>query len=242
MTDDGTFTGLPTGDTAEPTGCPDPFAGGEFLEVVPFTGEPPSSFGDLQGQGWDARLVYDLQRAEEHGGVTPNELFYVRTAYPDLLTTSEADWVIRVDGLVTSEVTLPLADLVSLSADQGLVMMECSGNTENRSFGLMSAARWGGVPVVDVLDRFVDLDPAATRIEIAGFDEHSVPSRNNHSTPGRLLGLHARGARRIRRVLRVHDEREPAVARSWVSDSADGASMVGLCVHQVGRSHAPGRR
>lgn len=182
MTDDGMFTGLPTGDTAG--GCVDPFAGGEFLEVVPFTGEPTVTFGEVLEQGWDARLVYDLTRAEEHGGVTPNDLFYVRTAYPDRLTTSEADWAVRVDGLVQSEVTLPLADLVEMSTDQGLVMMECSGNTENRAFGLMSAARWGGVPVADVLDRFVSLDPAATRIDISGFDEHSVPSQGNHSTPG----------------------------------------------------------
>lgn len=184
MTDD-TFTGTPTGDTGAPsTGCPDPFAGGEFLEVVPFSGEPANPFGALQGEGLDARQVYDLQRTEEHGGVTPNDLYYVRTAYPDLLTTSKADWVLRVDGQVGTELALPLAALEAMSSDQGLMVMECSGNSPNRAFGLMSAARWGGVPVADVLDAFVDVDAAATRIEIAGFDEHSVPSDRGHSTPG----------------------------------------------------------
>jgi DMSO/TMAO reductase YedYZ molybdopterin-dependent catalytic subunit len=47
----------------------------------------------------------------------------------------------------------------------------------------MSAASWTGVRVMDVLAR---IDPllSATRLLVEGFDEHSVPSSNGHSTPG----------------------------------------------------------
>ncbi len=185
---DGTdFTGIDTGSpsTTDPTvDCTDPFAGGEFLGVVPFTGEWASDFGTPYGVGWDARLLYDLQRVEEHDGLTPNDLFYVRTEYPDQLDTTEQDWVIRVRGLVGEEIDLPLADLKKLQVDQGPVMMECSGNTDGGSFGLMSSATWSGVPLMDVLSQFVDVDAAATQVLVGGFDGHSTPSVNNHSTPG----------------------------------------------------------
>ncbi len=199
MDKDGNFTSDPPGTTAPPgtttppgttppftedPPCVDPFAGGEFLGVVDFTGEPDNDYGVPYGVGWDGRLLFDLQRIELEDKVTPNELFYIRTNSPDLLTTSEADWTIKIRGLVGEQLDIPLADVKALQTDQGEVMLECSGNTDSGNFGLMSAARWSGVPLLDVLDQFVDIDPAATRVLVRGFDDQSVPSEGGHSTPG----------------------------------------------------------
>lgn len=163
--------------------CPDPFADGEFLGVIDFTGEPDNAFGVKTEQGWDARVVFELASLEPDQTLSPNDSFYVRTELPDLLDTSREDWRITATGLVGSESSLSLADLEPLMEDMGEVMLECAGNTGNRNFGLMSAASWRGVPLARVLE-LIDVDAAATSAVITGFDEHSVPSDNNHSTPG----------------------------------------------------------
>jgi DMSO/TMAO reductase YedYZ molybdopterin-dependent catalytic subunit len=59
--------------------------------------------------------------------------------------------------------------------------MECSGNSRNASFGLISSADWSGLRVLDALDRFET--PAGARgLLVSGFDQYSQPSQR--STPG----------------------------------------------------------
>jgi DMSO/TMAO reductase YedYZ molybdopterin-dependent catalytic subunit len=48
----------------------------------------------------------------------------------------------------------------------------------------MSAARWAGAPVTDVVESLLAPDPAATRVLIGGFDMHSAPSAGGRSAPG----------------------------------------------------------
>ena len=61
-------------------------------------------------------------------------------------------------------------------------MLECSGNARNGHFGLLSSAEWHGIPLSRVLER-LSIRSEATRVSIAGFDDHSEPSSGN-STPG----------------------------------------------------------
>jgi DMSO/TMAO reductase YedYZ molybdopterin-dependent catalytic subunit len=161
----------------------DPFASGEMVGTAAFEVQPSVVFGSKQKQGWDARLYYDLSQLDAEGLVTPNDQFYIRTERPDLLTTAPADWTIRIHGLVASEVTLTMADLAPLVAPQGVHVLECSGNWDGGGFGLMSAAEWSGAALSEVLAK-VTLASGAARVRISGFDEHSVPSANGHSTPG----------------------------------------------------------
>jgi DMSO/TMAO reductase YedYZ molybdopterin-dependent catalytic subunit len=56
--------------------------------------------------------------------------------------------------------------------------MECSGNTHDARFGLMSAARWAGIPWRRLLERLV-IDPAATHARIGGFDEWTETSERS---------------------------------------------------------------
>lgn len=166
------------------SGCADPFAGGEFIETVPFTGGDMIRFHERVRAGWDGRLYTDLSLIERDRLITPNDEFYIRTHFPDRLDLDAMmPWQIRVSGLVEDETPIALADLRPLVEPMGTHVLECSGNGRRSHFGLMSAAEWSGIPIEAVLDR-LPIAPGGTRIEIGGFDDHSTPSANNHSTPG----------------------------------------------------------
>lgn len=162
--------------------CDDPFAGGRLIDVVPFTDEGQVPLETLFNEGWDGRLYTDLSRLDPGALITPNDRFYIRTRSPDQLDP-EVPWSVAVDGLVEAEAALALDDLLPLVAPRGVHLMECSGNSDGGSFGLMSAADWDGVAMTDVL-ALVAARPEATRVLVNGFDGHSVPSNNGHSKPG----------------------------------------------------------
>jgi len=161
-------------------GCADPFAGGSLVGLAPFT-DVEVELDGRRGQGWDGRLYTDLSTVERSDDVIDNDRFYLRTFYPDLLVPPDP-WTIAVGGLA-AEATIAIDDVRALAEPQGVHVLECSGNGRGGGFGLMSAAAWAGAPMTAVLDT-LDVDPAATRVLVEGFDEHSVPSAGGHSTPG----------------------------------------------------------
>ena len=63
----------------------DPFAGGELVEVRGFVDDGDIELGVPFNVGWDGRLYTDLSALTPDALVTSNELFYIRTRYPDLL-------------------------------------------------------------------------------------------------------------------------------------------------------------
>jgi DMSO/TMAO reductase YedYZ molybdopterin-dependent catalytic subunit len=124
-------------------------------------------------------LILDLSTLTDDTLVTPNESFFIRTAYPDQLRPS-SPWQISVRGLVERPTRLALADLVQHEQQMGVHLLECSGNGRHRQFGLMSAAEWSGIPVTRVLER-LELRRSAARILISGFDGHSKPYRGSRA-------------------------------------------------------------
>ena len=54
----------------------------------------------------------------------------------------------------------------------GTQLLECSGNTRFRKFGLLSSAEWSGIPLRAIIDRAHPM-PRATRVLVSGIDEHS---------------------------------------------------------------------
>lgn len=176
----GAFSGCDDAVVDAPRGCDAPREDGELLEVLELL-DGGVAFHEKVGRGWDARLYFDLRALTRDKLIAENHEFYIRTELPDLLDTS-APWEIRVSGLV-EETVLSLADILPLVKPQGVHVLECSGNGDGGAFGLMSAAAWAGAPLEDVLAA-LSIEPAATRVLISGFDEHSVPSVNGHSTPG----------------------------------------------------------
>lgn len=154
---------------------------GERVGEAPFVGEDIPPLDTLVGEGLDARLYFDHSELTADALIVPSEHFYVRTAYPDQLVPPDP-WIIRVRGLVDQEIDLQLPQLAELEADQGVHLLECSGN-RGSGFGLIGAARWGGIPMADVLDR-IRPRAGAARVLVSGFDNHSMPSKNQFSTPG----------------------------------------------------------
>lgn len=159
----------------------DPFDGGELVEVLGFVDDGDIELGVPFNVGWDGRLYTDLSTLTPESLVTSTEMFYIRTRYPDLLDPA-APWRITVDGLVNGPAELALEDIVPLAGPRGVHLMECSGNSNGGSFGLLSAAGWDGIRMQDIL-ALLDIRSEATRVLVSGFDGHSVPSKNGHSKP-----------------------------------------------------------
>ncbi len=159
---------------APPIGaCGDVPEPGTFLGVVPFASEANVTFDVPVGDGLDGRLFTDLARLPLETKVVDNDRFYIRTRYPDRIDPN-APWRLVVAGK-------PI-DLAALRAQpMGEVLLECSGNTIDGRFGLLSTASWSGVPLLDVLARETAVDPNAL-VLVSGFDQHSQPSQR--SIPG----------------------------------------------------------
>lgn len=176
----GAFAGLAAPFAAPQAG--DPFATGVMAGTRPLFGRGAAEhpIGTLFGSGLDARRLTDLSTLTADTLITPSDRFYVRTGYPDRLDVSRP-WRVTLGGLGRRPVALTLNQVAAAVAPMGTHLLECAGNNNPRHFGLMSAARWSGVPIASVLDRL----PSAAgrrRILVSGFDEHSTASRT--STPG----------------------------------------------------------
>jgi len=161
--------------------CADPFRGGRLLGTVRLQGRNarPIPVDTRLGVGLDARQFTDLSTLTPDRLTTPIGEFFVRTSYPDRLVAPEP-WTITLSGLVDRPVALAIRDLEPLVRPMGERLLECAGNADPGTFGLMSAATWDGVSLASVLDRVTPL-ARATRVRIAGADEHSTTART--STP-----------------------------------------------------------
>ena len=161
----------------------DPIKDGKLLAVLPFSGEGRAAIGNIIGEGLNGRLALDLTKLDAKTLITPNNEFYIRTRLPALIDLNKS-WKIDVHGLVNSRISLSLKDLQSLVRPMEVHLLECSGNNRGRGFGLISSAKWSGIPVIDVLKK-IHTSPKSTRVLISGFDEHSPKIlRRTSSTPG----------------------------------------------------------
>jgi DMSO/TMAO reductase YedYZ molybdopterin-dependent catalytic subunit len=158
--------------------------GGRLLGTVPLGapgGRSAPAFARLLGGGLDARLFTNLSTLSAGADVlvTPNDRFFVRTAFPATLQRT-ASWTIHTAGLVETPLQMDLRTLEPLVARGGRYLIECSGNVDQSNYGLMSTADWDGVPLPALLDRI--RPTAAHRILVSGVDETS--SRSRTSVPG----------------------------------------------------------
>lgn len=160
---------------ARPDVVTKPYADGRLLRTLPFLGESAMQFGKLWGSGLDARLYLDLSIMSPDSLITTTERFYVRTACPDLIDYGKP-WTIKIRALEGDSSEILITTIDSMAKDMGVHLMECSGNEKAGQFGLMSACRWDGVPVIKLL-KSKKLMPKSGRICISGFDRHSQPSR-----------------------------------------------------------------
>ncbi len=155
---------------------------GQLLGLEPFVGEDNVPLEQPLNSGLDGRLYTDLSRIGPGNLITPNETFYVRTRAPAELADA-ATWTIALAPSTEQPQQLTLSDLQQRTQDQGTHLLECSGNARGGGFGLLSSARWAGVPLLQVLEESGLVD-ASKLVLVSGFDTHAEPSANNHSTPG----------------------------------------------------------
>ena len=101
----------------------------------------------------------------DEGLITPNDAFYVRYHLAGLPTDGidPNTYRLAVKGMVTTPLSLSLAEIRAMPATELVAVSQCSGN--GRGFfeprvaggqagnGLMGNARWTGVPLRAVLDR-----------------------------------------------------------------------------------------
>lgn len=142
--------------------------GFEKPEIVPFVGEEDVPMDTAYGAGIDGRLNTDLSRLPGDTPVTASERFFIRTRYPEALA-APSPWSVRVEGLVRRPSELSFESLRKEAQDCGVHVLDCAGNTRRRHFGLVSAARWRGVPVARLLSQ-LEASRAATRLEVSGRD------------------------------------------------------------------------
>ena len=154
-----------------------PLPGGRFVRNVPlgrFDGRPAPPFHVLMGSGLDARRFVDLSSIDEDRLATPTGMFFVRTSAGTRLPGNPA---IQIGG-IRSPQTLTLDALAPMVQDLGTHLIECAGNTDPANFGLMSAARWDGVPMPALLDRL--RAPAdKRRIQITGSEPEGGSARSS---------------------------------------------------------------
>jgi DMSO/TMAO reductase YedYZ molybdopterin-dependent catalytic subunit len=146
--------------------------GETLLGTLPFVDEGAFPLETTIGAGLGRRRALDLSTLSPEALPVPQERFFIRTGCPDPLPSTAA-WKVRVHGLVEKPLDLDVEALRGEADDRGAHVLECAGNSRAAHFGLMSVARWTGVPLERVLGR-VRLLPRATQVRVSGFDQHST--------------------------------------------------------------------
>lgn len=164
--------------------------GADLLGQLVFLNEGPTPASRPQGAGLAGRLALDLSTLSDESLVTPAERFYIRTRVPRGLPPTHT-WSVLLDGLADRAIGFGIAELRRRSIDQGVHLLECAGNGGHRRWGLLSAARWRGVPVAEILAAHAPRR-GATRVLIDGNDDHgrepagSMPGAGWIFTPEQL--------------------------------------------------------
>jgi len=158
----------------------DVFAGGKQIGMVEFVHEGHVQMDLPLGAELDGRLYTDLSKLTSKDQITPTERFYLRTRASKLLPQAKS-WSIKVEGLAAESSSIAIAELQKATKPMGTHLMECAGNVGFARFGMMSAARWGGVALTSVLEN-AKMKALATHLLISGFDEYETESAG--SVPG----------------------------------------------------------
>lgn len=154
-------------------------AGDRLVGTVPFISSSTQSvrLDRISGSGLDARLFTDLGSLQPDALVTPNDRFFVRTAFSNALQSSTT---IDVAGLVDRPQTFDIRQVEGMAAPAGIHLLECAGNTEAAGYGLISAADWDGVPIASLIERAAPARSAAF-VLVSGADDPNGSSRTSVS-------------------------------------------------------------
>jgi DMSO/TMAO reductase YedYZ molybdopterin-dependent catalytic subunit len=143
------------------------------------------------------RLVFGSVADLFAGEVTPNGEFYVVSKNLDDPAVNPSTWSLSVDGLVENPVTLSSDELMSRTAADEFVTLECVSNPVGGN--LIGNARWSGVPLADLIDE-ARPKSEATWVILTCADGYTVGVPLVRArAPTSLLALHMNGERLPRR-------------------------------------------
>lgn len=123
-----------------------PVAGGGGS--VPTNPQPETTESDLAAIFTDPRIS-ELVGSE----VTDNRVFYRVDIDPIPPQLDLDSWTLKIHGKVNSPVTLDKTSFSSLPAVDEYATLECVSNTINPPGGLISNAKWTGVPLATLLNQ-----------------------------------------------------------------------------------------
>jgi DMSO/TMAO reductase YedYZ molybdopterin-dependent catalytic subunit len=158
----------------------DSAADGTLLAVVPFSDEGNPPMGEPIGSELDGRLFTDLSTVVQENPTTPTDHFFIRTRASRLLDVS-SPWTIQVGGEIEKPLTIAATALAKKARPMGTHLIECSGNPRRAHFGMMSIARWDGVPLQEGLE-LAKPKASGVRVLVSGFDQYEAESTT--SVPG----------------------------------------------------------
>ncbi|MHB2018721.1 MAG: molybdopterin-dependent oxidoreductase [Candidatus Xenobia bacterium] len=170
------WPGLAGAASAELAAVVAPPQGGRLLEAnLHFAGENyrvPA--GVPIDRELDGREFTDLSTLQPASMITPTDRFYIRTRASAILPHPKV-WPIKLHGLVEKELAITAERIDATRQHTGTHVLECSGNAREVHFGMLSCARWEGVPLTTVL-KAVKPTAKATRVLVSGFDRYTLPS------------------------------------------------------------------
>lgn len=156
------------------------FPNGRVIGTVPFSEEGNATMNTVLDAGLDGRLMTDLGALPWKAKTVPTGQFYIRTRASTLIS-SPSTWTVTL-GDPEAALSMDLGQLRREAKPRGIQVLECSGNGRGRHFGLMSAAEWQGVPLLDVLSRQLPPTSESARVVVSGFDVYKATSKG--SVPG----------------------------------------------------------
>jgi DMSO/TMAO reductase YedYZ molybdopterin-dependent catalytic subunit len=142
-------TGVALGGMAASAGMPfwSQLAMGASEELVPFSDMPEGYTVPPVAPGG----IHYLDTSKIDSFYTPNDDFYIIQHY-NQPQVADADFRLRISGLINNPFELSLADLKSRQKFEIDAGFECGGNSPRLFQGLIGNARWGGVRLVDLLE------------------------------------------------------------------------------------------
>ncbi|HEY7790825.1 MAG TPA: molybdopterin-dependent oxidoreductase, partial [Vicinamibacterales bacterium] len=156
------------------------FPNGRLIGTVPFSKEGNPVMNTVIDGELDGRLMTDLAALPWNTTTVPTGHFYIRTRASTLIS-SPSTWSVSLGDPENAQ-TLDLDQLRRDAKPRGIQVLECSGNGRGRHFGLMSAADWQGVPLLDVVSRQLPPPSESARVVVSGFDIYKAVSKQ--SVPG----------------------------------------------------------
>lgn len=176
-------------------------AQGESL--VPFTDMPDGFMAPPVAPG----AIHFLDSRSIDTFYTPNDDFYIVQHY-NQPTIPEADFRLRITGMVDRPLTLSLAEIKrrpKVEIDAGF---ECGGNNPNIFHGLIGNARWGGISLPDLL-RDAGAEAGGIEVVFYGADKGMENVRDTDIEQAFGRSLHIDDARRPEVMLAYEMNGEP---------------------------------